>query len=80
MFNKLLHQDPESKKEVVVKKDRSMSKKDRIKKEKEAKMKFGEVDEEDNKVLELVLKGVYAVMVKSSKTRMDSDLKKLIEQ
>lgn len=44
-------------------------------------MKFGEVDEEDNKVLELVLKGVYTVMAKaSSSLKHDTELKSLIEK
>ena len=38
--------------------------------EKEAKKKKGEVSEEDNKVIELVLKGINVVMVKSN-TKID---------
>ena len=65
--------------QAVVKKDRKVSKKDRLRQEKEAKMKFGEVDEEDNKVLDLVLKGVYTLMAKSSSMKIDGDVKRLIE-
>ena len=43
------------------------------------KNKSGEVDEEDNKVIELVLKGINIVMVKSN-TRMDEELKSLLEK
>ena len=50
----------------MVKKDRSVSKKDRIKAEKKAREKRGEIDEEDNKVIELVLKGINIVLLKSS--------------
>ena len=42
-------------------------------------MKKGEVDEEDNKVIELVLKGINIVMIKSS-SRMDAQLKSLLEK
>ena len=84
LFNQLLHQDPSGKKPEEpepVKKDRSISKQQRIKNEKDArkKNKFGAVDEEDNKVIELVLKGINVVMIKSS-TKMDAQLKELIEK
>lgn len=42
-------------------------------------MKYGEVDQEDNKVLDLVLKGVYTVMLKSQSMKIDHDVKKMIE-
>ena len=42
-------------------------------------MKYGEVDQEDNKVLDLVLKGVYTVMLKSQSMEIDHDVKKMIE-
>jgi|DEB19_MinimDraft_2_1074335.scaffolds.fasta_scaffold79951_1 hypothetical protein len=49
------------------KKDRSMSKKDRMKlKQKLKQRKACDVDEEDNKVIELVLKGVNILLLKSS--------------
>jgi len=65
----------------VIKKDRKVSKEQRIKQEKEArkKNKLGEVDEEDNKVIELVLKGINIVMAKSS-SKMDANLKELLEK
>jgi len=47
--------------------------------EKEAKKKKGEISEEDNKVIELVLKGINIVMIKSS-TKMDAQLKELLEK
>ena len=80
LFNQLLHQDPASAKKdpEPVKKDRSVSKQQRIKNEKLAKRKVGEVSEEDNKVIELVLKGINVVMSKSS-TKMDAQLKELLE-
>ena len=64
LFNKLLHQDPQESIEKV-KKDRTISKKERKKQEKIALKKRGEVDDEDNKVIELVLKGVNIVLLKS---------------
>ena len=42
--------------------------------QKEAQKKRGEVSEEDNKVIELVLKGINVVMVKSH-TKLDQQLK-----
>ena len=65
----------------MIKKDRKVSKEQRIKQEKEArkKNKLGEVDEEDNKVIELVLKGINIVMAKSS-SKMDANLKELLEK
>lgn len=47
--------------------------------EKEARKKKGEVSEEDNKVIELVLKGINIVMIKSN-TKMDNQLKELLEK
>ena len=74
-----MHQDPTGAKEPEpIKKDRSVSKAQRLKKEKEAKRKKGEVSEEDNKVIELVLKGINIVLSKSS-TQMDDKLKELLE-
>jgi len=50
-----------------VKKDRSISKKDRLKQIKRLKKRKGsELDEEDNKVIELVLKGINIIMQKTS--------------
>lgn len=82
LFNQLLHQDPEADKNKPaepIKKDRSVSKAQRLKMEKEAKKKKGEVSEEDNKVIELVLKGINVVMVKSN-TKIDNQLKQLLEK
>ena len=82
LFNQLLHQDPPGEANKVVepvKKDRSVSKQQRVKAEKEARKKKGEVSEEDNKVIELVLKGINVVLVKSN-TKMDANLKELLEK
>ena len=80
LFNQLLHQEPKDKQpEEPKKKDRSISKAQRLKMEREAKKnKKGEVDEEDNKVIELVLKGINTVLLKSS-SQLDSQLKQLLE-
>jgi len=43
-----------------------------------AKRKIGSIDEEDNKVIELVLKGINVVLVKSS-AKLDTQLKNLLE-
>ncbi len=43
-----------------------------------AKKKLGTVDEEDNKVIELVLKGINVVLLKSS-SKLDTQLKNLLE-
>jgi len=74
LFNKLLHQnevkvDPiETMKKL--KKDRTISKKDRIKQMKKLKKRKGsELDEEDNKVIELVLRGINIIIVKTSDTK-----------
>lgn len=69
LFNKLLHQDPPGVKDSAmpeIKKDRTMSKEKRIKAQRMAKKKLGTIDEEDNKVIELVLKGINVVLIKSS--------------
>ena len=47
--------------------------------QKEAQKKRGEVDQEDNKVIELVLKGINVVLTKSS-SQIDNKLKGLLEQ
>jgi len=53
-----------------IKKDRSISKKDRMKQIKKLKKRKGsELDEEDNKVIELVLKGINIIMIKTSDTK-----------
>lgn len=74
LFNKLLHQnevkvDPiEAMKKL--KKDRTISKKDRIKQIKKlTKRKGSELDEEDNKVIELVLRGINVIIIKTSDTK-----------
>jgi hypothetical protein len=61
------------------KKDRSMSKKDRMKlKHKLRQRKACDVDEEDNKVIELVLKGINILLLKSSGD--SSELQAIITQ
>jgi hypothetical protein len=61
LFNKVLHTNPTVE---PVKKDRSLSKKDRIKVAKKQKAhKLNQIDEEDNKVTELVLKGINVLML-----------------
>lgn len=53
-----------------LKKDRTISKKDRIKQMKKLKKRKGsELDEEDNKVIELVLRGINIIIVKTSDTK-----------
>ena len=53
-----------------IKKDRSVSKKDRFKQIKKLKKRKGsELDEEDNKVIELVLRGINIIMLKTSDTK-----------
>ena len=74
LFNKLLHQNQSSVDPIEamkkVKKDRSMSKKDRMKQIKKLKKKKGsELEEEDNKVIELVLKGINIIMLKTTDTK-----------
>jgi hypothetical protein len=50
-----------------LKKDRSISKKDRLRKIKLLNQKKGnEIDEEDNKVIELVLKGINIIIIKTT--------------
>ena len=74
LFNKLLHQN-EVKVDPVeamkkLKKDRTLSKKDRIKQIKKlTKKKGSELDEEDNKVIELVLRGINIIIIKTSDTK-----------
>ena len=62
-----------------VKKDRTISKKERKKQEKLAYKKKGEIDDEDNKVIELVLKGVNIILLKSGH-QVDADLRKVLEE
>ena len=79
LFNKLLHQEPESEQAAKAKKDRTVSKKERKRLEKLARAKKGEVDDEDNKVIELVLKGVNIILLKSG-SRVDADLRKVLTE
>ena len=59
-----------------LKKDRTISKKDRIKQIKKlSKRKGSELDEEDNKVIELVLRGINIIIIKTSDTK---DLQKIL--
>jgi hypothetical protein len=79
LFNKLLGQDPKTNADKVkeIKQNRTISKKQKQKLIAKVE-KAGEVDEEDNKVIELVLKGVNIIMSKSTNT-VDSDLSKVID-
>lgn len=45
----------------------------------DAASKSGDIDEEDNKVIELVLKGVNIILIKSAK-EVDSDLNRVLDQ
>jgi len=69
LFNKLLHQEPGQKFDMELeakklKKDRTMSKKQRSQSLKKLrKRKTSDLDEEDNKVIELVLKGINIILV-----------------
>ena len=45
----------------------------------DATSKSGDIDEEDNKVIELVLKGVNIILIKSAK-EVDSDLNRVLDQ
>ena len=80
LFNKLLGQDPKTNADKVkeIKQNRKISKSQKQKLIKKAE-KTGEVDEEDNKVIELVLKGVNIIMQKSSSNVVDDDLRKVID-
>jgi len=74
LFNKLLHQNEEKVDPIEamkkLKKDRTISKKDRIKQIKKlVKGKGYELNEEDNKVIELVLRGINIIIIKSSDTK-----------
>jgi ribosome biogenesis protein MAK21 len=68
LFRKVLKNDEESKAELVVKKDRTKSKQQnkQAAKVKKANFKPDELDQEDNKVAELVLKGVNILVTKCS--------------
>ncbi len=68
LFRKVLKNDEESKAELVVKKDRTKSKQQnkQASKVKKANFKPDELDQEDNKVAELVLKGVNILVTKCS--------------
>ena len=45
----------------------------------DAASKSGDIDEEDNKVIELVLKGVNIILMKTANT-VDSDLNRVLDQ
>ena len=68
LFRKVLKNDEESKAEIIVKKDRSKSEQQnkQAAKIKKANFKPDELDQEDNKVAELVLKGVNILVTKCS--------------
>lgn len=69
LFNKLLHQNADQKIDLdaeakKLRKDRSISKKQREQQLKKLRRrKTSEVDEEDNKVVELVLKGINIILL-----------------
>jgi hypothetical protein len=82
LFNKMLHQGPTQQVDLeemkkALKKDRTISKKDRFRKLKKLKSnERHELDEEDNKVIELVLKGINTIMAKAGDAR---DLHQIIQ-
>lgn len=80
MFNKLLGQDPKTQHDKIkeIKANRTISKKKKNKMI-DAASKSGDIDEEDNKVIELVLKGVNIILIKSAK-EVDSDLNRVLDQ
>jgi len=80
LFNKLLGQDEATNADKIkqIKQNRKISKKQKQKLIAKVE-RAGDVDEEDNKVIELVLKGVNTIMQKSS-SRMDDDLKKVLDK
>lgn len=79
LFNKLLGQDPKTQEDKIkeIKANRKIGKKQKNKMISQAS-KSGEIDEEDNKVIELVLKGVNIILLKSSNA-MDSNLNKVLD-
>jgi hypothetical protein len=80
LFNKLLGQDPKTNADKIkeIKQNRKISKKQKSKLIAKVE-KAGDVDEEDNKVIELVLKGVNIILQKSSSNVVDDDLRKVID-
>ena len=89
MFKNIL-QNPIERKELVVVKDRTKSKKQQIQEKKKAALKVkklkqnGDIDEEENKIVEQILKGVNVLLNKSkSDIRMNNhhgqELKKLLD-
>jgi len=79
LFNKLLGQDPKTNADRIkeLKSNRNISKKKKMKMIAKIE-KGGDVDEEDNKVIELVLKGVNIIMQRGSSG--DTDLAKVIDK
>ena len=78
MFKNIL-QNPTERKDIAFKKDRSKSKKQQMKERKAAMKKInqikknGDIDEEENKIVELILKGINILMLKSkSDLRMNT--------
>lgn len=80
MFNKLLGQDPKTNADKIkeIKQNRKISKKQKSKLIAKVE-KAGDVDEEDNKVIELVLRGVNIILQKNSSNVIDDDLRKVID-
>lgn len=73
MFQKIIKSEPQQ--PVKFKKDRTKSK-DKQKKSKPN----DDLEQQDNKIAELVLKGVNTLMVKCSNFTSNAELKKLIEE
>lgn len=81
--------NPEELKTVVFKKDRTKSKKDQIAIKKKAMKKIkqikenGDIDEQDNKIVELILKGVNILMLQSKQDLTiggkDNELRHILE-
>lgn len=80
LFNKLLGQDPKTNADRIreLKSNRKLSKKQKGKLIAKIEKGAGDVDEEDNKVIELVLKGVNLMMQKAS--LVNSDLSAVIDK
>lgn len=81
--------NPEELKTVIFKKDRTKSKKDQMALKKKAMKKIkaikenGDIDEQDNKIVELILKGVNILMLQSKQDLTiggkDNELRHILE-
>lgn len=74
MFKKILKTEKDEQKVEEVKKDRTKSKRDN-QRAKNKKPVTNELSQEDNKVAELILKGVNILMVKCANSQSNSELK-----